>query len=231
MKGFGQFCPVAVASEILSARWTPIILRELLAGSDRFNDLHRGIPLISRPLLTRRLLDLERAGVISRERLARGRGHRYRLTRAGEECRAVIECLGAWGQRWTMRVERDNLDAGFLMWNMRRRIALDRLPAGRVVVRFKFSGIPATKRGYRMFWLLLQRGQADLCVEDPGFEVDLYVDADLATMAKIWLGDTTFDLARRAGAVQLSGPLEIRRAFPSWLMLSRFATVPRVRTV
>lgn len=230
MKGFGQFCPVAVACEVFSARWTPIILRELLAGSDRFNDLHRGIPLISRPLLARRLLDLEKAGVISRQPLSHGRGHRYRLTPAGEEFRAVIETLGAWGQRWTTRVERDNLDAGFLMWNMRRRIALQRLPARRVVVRFKFGGIPATKRGYRIFWLLLQRGQADLCVEDPGFDVDLYVDADLATMAKVWLGDLTFDMARRSGAVQLSGPAELRRAFPSWLMLSYFAAVPRVQT-
>ena len=230
MKGFGQFCPVAVACEVFSARWTPIILRELLAGSDRFNDLHRGIPLISRPLLARRLLDLEKAGVISKEPLPHGRGYRYRLTRAGEEFRAVIESLGAWGQRWTTRVERDNLDAGFLMWNMRRRIALDRLPAARVVARFKFSGIPATKRGYRMFWLLLQRGQADLCVTDPGFEVDLYIDADLAGLTKVWLGDITFDMASRSGAVRLNGPLALRRAFPTWLMLSHFAAVPRVET-
>ena len=229
MKGFGQFCPVAVACQIFAERWTPIILRELLAGSDRFNDLHRGIPLISRPLLTRRLVDLEKAGVILREPLARGRGYRYRLTRAGEEFRAVIEELGAWGQRWTTRVERDNLDAGFLMWNIRRRIALDRLPARRLVVRFKFSGMPAVRPGYKIFWLLLQRAQVDLCVEDPGFEVDLYVDADLASMTKVWLGDITFEMAKRCGAVQLTGPRELSRAFPSWLMLSHFATVPRVQ--
>lgn len=229
MKGFGQFCPVAVACQIFAERWTPIILRELLAGSDRFNDLHRGIPLISRPLLTRRLMDLEKAGVIVREPLARSRGYRYRLTPAGEEFRAVIEELGAWGQRWTTRVDRDNLDAGFLMWNIRRRIALDRLPARRVVVQFKFSGVAAARPGYRIFWLLLQRTQVELCVADPGFDVDLYVAADLASMAKVWLGDITFEMARRSGAVQLTGPLELRRAFPSWLMLSHFAAVPRVR--
>jgi len=230
MKGFGQFCPVAVACQIFAERWTPIILRELLAGSDRFNELHRGIPLISRPLLKRRLMDLEKAGVILREPLARGRGYSYRLTPAGQEFRAVIEELGAWGQRWTARVERDNLDAGFLMWNIRRRIALDRLPAKRVVVRFKFSGVPAARPGYRMFWLLLQRTQVDLCVEEPGFEVDLYVDADLASMVKVWLGDITFEMAKRSGALQLTGPLELRRAFPSWLMLSHFAAVPRVHS-
>ena len=230
MKGFGQFCPVAVACQIFAERWTPIIIRELLAGSDRFNDLHRGVPLISRPLLTRRLIDLEKAGVIVRERLARGRGYRYRLTRAGQEFRTVIEELGAWGQRWTTRVERDNLDTGFLMWNIRRRIALDRLPAKRVVVRFKFSGVPAARPGYRIFWLLLQPPQVDLCVEDPGFEVDLYVDADLASMVKVWLGDVTFEMAKHSGALQITGPLELRRAFPSWLMLSHFAKVPRVQT-
>jgi len=229
MKGFGQFCPVAVACHVFAERWTPIILRELLAGSERFNDLHRGIPLISRPLLASRLTSLEKSGVIRREPLARGRGYRYRLTPAGEEFRAVIEQLGAWGQRWTTRVERDNLDAGFLMWNMRRRIALERLPARKVVVRFKFSGVPATRPGYRIFWLVLQRTQVDLCVSDPGFEVDLYVDADLASMAKVWLGDVTFDEARRSGGVKLTGSLELRRAFPSWLRLSHFATVPRVQ--
>jgi DNA-binding HxlR family transcriptional regulator len=228
MKGFGQFCPVAVASEVFSARWTPIILRELLAGAERFNELHRGIPLISRPLLMRRLLDLEKAGVITREPLERGRGYRYRLTAAGQEFRPIIEGLGAWGQRWTARVERDNLDAGFLMWNIRRRIALEHLPQGRTVVRIQFSGIPAAKRGPRTFWLLLRREQADLCVEDPGFEVDLYVEADLAAMAKVWLGDMSFDVAARVGSVKLNGRSELRRAFPSWLMLSHFASVPRV---
>ncbi|HSN20895.1 MAG TPA: helix-turn-helix domain-containing protein, partial [Usitatibacter sp.] len=227
MKGFGQFCPVAVAAEVFSARWTPVILRELLAGTDRFNDLHRGIPLISRALLARRLLELERAGVVRREPLRGARGHRYALTPAGEEFRAVIESLGAWGQRWTVRVERRNLDAGFLMWNVRRRIALERLPRGRTVARFAFTGVPAARRGPKVFWLLLQPGQADLCVEDPGFEVDLYVEADLASFARVWLGDVALEAAIRSGEVRLAGPAELRRAFPSWLLLSRFAAVPR----
>ena len=226
MKGFGQFCPVAVASEVFAARWTPIVLRELLAGTERFNELHRGIPLISRALLARRLAELERAGVLVRQ--GSGRSVRYRLTPAGEDFRSVIHALGAWGQRWTARVERDNLDAGFLMWSMRRRIAVDRLPSRRVVVRFNFTGQQSPRRGPRVFWLVLQQEHVDLCVEDPGFEVDLYVDADLAAMAKIWLGDQAFEAAQRSGAVRLTGPAELRRAFPGWLMLSPFASVPRV---
>jgi len=225
--GFGQFCPVAVACEVFAERWTPIILRELFAGSQQFNEIHRGVPLISRPLLARRLRGLEAAGVIIREPLPAGRGHRYRLTEAGKEFHSVIEGLGAWGQRWTVRVDRRNLDPGFLVWNMRRRIALDRLPPDRVVVRIKFSGVAATYRGPRIFWLLLERSRADLCVEDPGFEVDLYVEADLAAMAKVWLGDVPFESVRRSGDVRLVGPRQLAKAFPSWLMLSHFAGVPK----
>src|ERR1700704_2554384 len=178
--GFGQFCPVAVACEVFAERWTPIILRELFAGSQLFNEIHRGIPLISRPLLARRLRELESAGVITMEALSTGRGHRYCLTESGKEFHSVIEALGVWGQRWTVRVDRKNLDPSLLMWNMRRRIALDSLPARRIVVRFKFDGLAATYRGARLFWLMLERPQVDLCIDDPGFEVDLYVEADLA---------------------------------------------------
>jgi DNA-binding HxlR family transcriptional regulator len=225
--GYGQFCPVAVACEVFAERWTPIILRELLAGSQHFNEIHRGIPLISRALLTRRLRDLETAGVIACEALPKGRGYCYRLTEAGREFAPVIQHLGEWGQRWTVRVERRNLDPGVLMWNVRRRVALDLLPPQRVVARFKFGGVPAQYRGFRTFWLLLEQAHVDLCVADPGFDVDLYVQADLAAMAKVWLGDVPFASALRSGDVQLIGNRDLAKAFPSWLKLSKFAAVPR----
>jgi DNA-binding HxlR family transcriptional regulator len=225
--GFGQFCPVAVACEVFAERWTPIILRELLAGAQQFNEIHRGMPLISRPLLASRLRRLETAGVVEREQAPGAKGHRYRLTAAGREFAPVIDQLGAWGQRWTVRVARNNLDAGLLMWNVRRRIARARLPDQRIVVHFAFSGVPAGYRGYRVFWLMLSREQVDLCVDDPGFDVDLCVEADLATLVKVWLGDVTLDAARQAKQVRLNGRKEWVRAFPSWLMLSRFASVPR----
>lgn len=228
--GFGQFCPVAVACEVFAERWTPIILRELFAGAEQFNEIHRGIPLISRPLLARRLRRLEAAGVITMETRSSGRGHRYRLTDAGREFHSIIEGLGAWGQRWTVRVDRRNLDPGFLAWNMRRRIALDRLPPHRVIVRLKFSGAAATYRGPRIFWLLLERPQAQLCVEDPGLEVDLYLEADLAAMAKVWLGDVPFESVLRSNEVRLVGRRELVKMFPTWLMLSHFAAVPRAES-
>lgn len=225
--GFGQICPVAMACEVFAQRWTPIILREIFAGSESFNDIHRGLPLISRALLARRLRDLEAHGVIAKEHVGEGRRFHYRLTDAGREFGSVIESLGAWGQRWTARVAYDNLDPSFLMWNMRRRIALDRLPQRRVVVNFKYGGVPVRYRGPRLFWLLLEHAQADLCLKDPGFDVDLYVEADLTAAAKVWLGDISFDSALRSGKLRLAGSRELTRAFPSWLMLSRFAAVPR----
>lgn len=225
--GFGQICPVAVACEVFAQRWTPIILREMFAGAQHFNEIHRGIPIISRALLAQRLRSLEAHGVIAREPLPQGRGYCYRLTEAGREFHPVIEGLGAWGQRWTVRIERDNLDPGFLMWNVRRRIALDLLPPGRIVVHFKYGGVPVRHRGPRLFWLIFENMQADLCIKDPGFEVDLWVEADLAAMARVWLGDITFGHALRSGGVQLTGSRKLAQAFPTWLMLSHFAAVPR----
>jgi DNA-binding HxlR family transcriptional regulator len=229
-EGFGQICPVAMASEVFAHRWTPLILRELLSGSRRFNEIQRGLPLISRALLARRLRALESAGVVQALPLPGEHAREYRLTEAGQEFGAVVQSLGAWGQRWTVRVQRRNLDPGFLMWNVRRRIALDRVPAGRTVVCFEFSGVPAA-RGPRVFWLLLERAKAaELCVRDPGFDVDLYVQADVAAFSSVWLGDRTYGQALACGALRLSGPRNLARVFPSWLMLSRFADVPRPHT-
>ena len=228
--GFGQFCPIAIASEIFAERWTPMILRELVAGSQHFNDIHRGVPSMSRGLLARRLRELEEAGVISSEPLSGRRGRRYRLTPAGEEFAPILDKLAHWGQRWTVRVRRDNLDAGFLMWNVRRRIALDRLPDRRVVACFRFTGAPRGARGPRVFWLLLERSGAELCVADPGFEVDVQVEADLATLASVWLGDLPFEAAIASKALRLLGPRSLTAAFPAWLMLSRYASVPRPET-
>src|SRR6476659_6377336 len=131
MASFGQFCPVAAACEVFAERWTPIIVRELIMGSHRFNEIHRCIPLISRPLLVRRLRDLEAAGVVRSTVPQKCKQREYHLTESGREFRAAIDALGSWGQRWTVRVQRDNLDSGLLMWNIRRRVALDRLPERR----------------------------------------------------------------------------------------------------
>src|SRR5438094_173075 len=202
MKGYGQFCPVAVAAEIFAERWTPLILRELFAGSRRFSEIRSGMPLISRTLLSQRLRELEDVGVIVSTPLARGRGREYRLTPAGEEFREVVERLGAWGQRHApQQFAPQNLDPALLMWAMHRRIDVSRLPKPRVVVRFELRGVPARCIQMRVCWLVLERSGADVCVRDPGFEVEL-VDA-LIRRVEDFDGQTrafitpTFELARR----------------------------------
>jgi DNA-binding HxlR family transcriptional regulator len=227
MKGYGQFCPLAVACEVFAQRWTPLILREIFAGASHFNDIHRGLPLISRTLLAERLRELENAGVLGCVATKGSRNREYQLTPAGREFKSVIEGLGAWGQRWTLRVTPGNLDAGFLMWNVRRRIAIERLPQRRIVVHFKFRGATKRSRMGTTFWLILDRPKVELCLNDPGAEIDLEVDADLASFAHAWLGDVDFRSVVADGSVKVSGPAALVRAFPSWFLFSHFAQVPR----
>ncbi len=217
---------MAKACEVVAERWTPLVLRELFCGSYRFNDLHRGVPLMSRSLLTQRLRALEDAGVIARRRGAQGTWE-YTLTDAGEELRPVVEQLGAWGQRWARRrVAPEDLDAGLLMWDVRRRLRTDRLPSRRVVVRFEFRSVPRGQATRRVWWLVVDRGEADVCVTDPGYEEDLRVDAELGAFTLVWTGRLGFGQALRTGQIRLEGPRDLVRGFPGWLALSLFATIP-----
>jgi DNA-binding HxlR family transcriptional regulator len=228
MKGYGQFCPIAVACETFAERWTPLILRELLGGARRFSEIRQCIPLIPRSMLARRLGELEDAGVIQTRPVARGRGREYVPTRAAEELREVLERLGEWGQRWgTGQFDPENLDLPLLMWNVRRRIDLGRLPPRRVVVRFDFRAFPPRCRGFRTCWLILEQKGTDLCLKDPGFDVDLVVAADVAAIARVWTGAITFAQAVRSGGLEVEGSRDLVRAFPTWLLLSHFAHVER----
>ena len=227
MKGYGQFCPVAVASEVFAQRWTPLIIRELCSGRSHFNEIHRGLPLISRTLLAERLRWLEDAGVVASTIATAGRVREYRLTEAGAEFKAAIDALGAWGQRWAVRVDTQNLDADFLMWQVYHRLDRERLPQQRVVVLFSFSGVPRKRRGPHDYWLMVERPDVELCLTDPGHEVDLCVEADLRAFAHVWLGDAPIAAALRERAIKLSGPRKLVQAFPHWLLLSRFAGVAR----
>jgi DNA-binding HxlR family transcriptional regulator len=228
MKGYGQFCPVAKAAEIFAERWTPLVLRELVCGSHRFSHLHRGVPLMSRTLLAQRLAQLEDAGIVRSAARTKGRGREYFLTPAGEELRPVIERLGEWGQRWARKeVRAEDLDAGLLMWDIRRRMNTDRLPERRVVVRFDFRTLPRTVRRPPTYWLILEQPDVDLCLKDPGFEIDLAVDADLVALTKAWMGDVRLADTMRSGLVRVEGPTALVRAFPGWLALSGFAGIER----
>ena len=225
MEGYGQFCPVAKAAEIVAERWTPLVLRELICGSHRFNDLQRGVPLMSPSMLTQRLRTLQRAGVIERRPAQRGRGWEYHLTEAGEELRPIVEQFGVWGQRWARRkVEEGDLDAPLLMWDIRRCVRPDGLPDRRVVVAFTF---PDVSSAHRHWWLVFHQGDVDLCLTDPGFDIDVHVNTGLRTMTQVWLGDITVSDAMRSGAMTLNGRTALVRGFPRWIGLSSFATVQR----
>lgn len=220
---YGQYCPVAKATEIVADRWTPLIVRELLEGMHHFNDLYRGLPGISRSLLAQRLRRLARVGVIERRTVARG-GHEYHLTFAGLELKRTIDDLGEWGARWAFSDPRaDELDPVLLLWWIRRRINSELLPQRRIVIQFDFKG------GRRQtLWLVLEPSDASVCLQHPGFDVDLFVTADLAAFYRVWLGRTSFADALASELVQIEGPTTLARAFPRWLKLSPFAD--RVRT-
>jgi DNA-binding HxlR family transcriptional regulator len=227
MDSYRQFCPVAKAAELLTRKWTPLVVRELLQGSHRYNDLKRGLPAISPTLLSRRLTELEQAGVVRRVRPEEGDYWEYRLTEAGEELRPVIEGLGKWGKRWSRaELSEDDLDAGLLMWDLHRRLPEDRLPDERAVVRFRFRDAPEEERD---FWLVLDEGDVDLCIDDRGLDVDLRVVTDVRTLTSVWLGDAPLSRAVKRRKIRLRGPEELRRAFPGWLGLSLFADVERQR--
>ncbi len=222
--GYGQFCPLAKASEVFAERWTPLILREILLGSTRFSDIHRGVPLMSRSLLSKRLRELTRAGIV--ERVDSGNGYdEYVLTTAGEELRPIVLQLGVWGKQWTRaEFEAADLDVGLLMWDMRRRVDQRRLPGHRVVVQFQYRDAPTQ---YRRWWLVLTRDDIDLCMEDPGLQPDLTVQTDVGTMTSIWMGDLSFGTALQCRDLKIEGPAELRSRFPTWLQLSAFAEIDR----
>lgn len=222
MPGYGQFCPVAKAAEVLDQRWTLLVVRELVAGSRHFNDLHRGVPRMSRTLLSKRLKRLVAAGVIARDE--DDHGPCYELTPAGEELLPVIEAIGAWGVRWMDELTDEDFDPAFLLWDVQRGVHADALPDGQTVVALRF---PDLDPEVREWWLVLTRDEVDVCDHDPGFGVDVTLDAPIRQFVRVWRGDLGWSEALRGGAVRLEGPERLRRALPTWFALSHFSDVPR----
>jgi DNA-binding HxlR family transcriptional regulator len=205
MLRYGQFCPVAKTAEIFADRWTPLIVRELCFRPCTFGDLLFAMPLISRTMLAQRLREMADAEVISVEPKSLGRGHLYRLTPAGEDFRPIIESMSAWGQRWNQTVAPEELNPTLLMFGMRRQIDLAELPAGRTVIRFEFRGIPKAKARERYWWLVIHRPEPEVCLKNPGFEVDAVVSADLTAFTRVALGYLGLREALARGLVGFSG--------------------------
>jgi len=217
MMRYGQFCPIAKAAEIVAERWTPLVIHELLAGSTRFNDIRRGVPLMSPTLLSTRLKELQRAGIVQR-RAGGNRGHEWHLTEAGLALGPLIRQLGEWGLQYAHDpLEEGDLDVTVLTWNMRRRVDPTVFPERRITVYFEFTDVPKNKT---QWWVVNDRESVDLCPKDPGFPVDLYVTTDIRTMIDIWLGKRTWGAAVGSGRVEVVGPRELRDRIKSWLLLS-----------
>jgi DNA-binding HxlR family transcriptional regulator len=223
MHRYGQYCPVARAAEILTDRWTVLIVRELLADINHFNELERSLPHMSRALLAERLRRLERTGVLARRAASRGKQTEYRLTPAGRELQRLIDNLGDWGARWAFGDPRPNeLDPIVLLWWMRRRVALDSIPRRRVVIEFNFRGGPKQK-----YWLLIEPSDVSVCLKHPGFESDVIVIADIMAFYRVWLGHSTLSDALRRKQVHLDGTPAHLRAFPQWFTWSPMADTVR----
>jgi DNA-binding HxlR family transcriptional regulator len=215
MKSYGEYCPIAMGAEAIGDRWTPLVLRELICGSERFSDIHRGVPRMSRTLLAQRLRQMERIGVV-----ARGEDGGYRLTPAGRDLEQVVWGIGDWATQWLFGdPAQGHYDGAHLMWRVRQRLVQEALPERRTVVQFDFR---RAERGRRI-WLLLDPQGSTVCERDEGFDVDMWVDADFGEFMRVWAGRSTWADAMAAGALDLHGPDRLVRAFPRWFELSPFA--------
>jgi DNA-binding HxlR family transcriptional regulator len=215
--GYGQFCPIARASEIFAERWTPLILRELRSEHHHFNEILKGLHRISPSVLGQRLRSLEQVGVIETWPNPTGRGSTYHLTDAGKQLAELVVGLGVWGQQW-LDVRPEHCDPDALMWKFFQHLEPSRLPAKRRVVRFEFSAVR------RRYWLVLQRDDPDLCYRDPGFGEDLVVRANLEAMVRVYLGQLSVADAIRCGQVQTEGSRELASSIGEWLPCSTFAS-------
>ena len=222
MRGYAQYCPIAKGSEILGDRWTLLIVREMLGGASGFNELQRGLPGISRSVLADRLRSLERAEIVERRTGPKGRTLDYRLTLAGRDLEAVVQAIGEWGVTWAFTDPRpEELDPDLLIVWMARHVDREQLPPNRTVVQFDFRD-PAKR-----YWMVLEPSEVSVCLQHPGFDVDLAVTVDTATLYRVYLGRAELAAALRSGKLALSGPKELQAGFGRWFAWSAFAPASR----
>ena len=224
MRSYGQFCPIAKAAELFCERWTPLIIRNLGAGAERFTDIHRGVPLMSATLLSQRLKQLEAEGLVTRTRGEGGRYWLYRLTEAGAEFLPLVGALGAWGRRWTRReLAEGEIDLGLLIWGLEFSVDAGAFGSRRTVIELTFPDQPRHKR---RFWFVNAGGAVELCLHDPGHEVDIWLSAPLPEMIRLYRGDLTLAAALREERLEAHGPRNLLGQLGGWLNPGPLAAIP-----
>ncbi len=221
---YGQYCPLALAAELLCRRWTILVISRLLDGCRTFNEIHQGIPKISPSLLSTRLTELEHAGIVKRRKIRNENRYHYEPTEAARDLAELIDQMAVWGQHWSRDMNMDDLDPAFLAWSMSLRMNTDAMPPGRTVVEFEFSGTPTE---FRRFWLVNTDGNVDMCLKDPGYETNLHVRSDIQRFIEAWRGFRDLRQEIRAGNIRLAGPRQLKSSFPDWLLLSALAPYRR----
>ena len=222
---YGQFCPIAKAAEVLCERWTLLIIREMLLGSTRYNEFQRAISKISPTLLSKRLTDLEKANLIVKQKVQGGRSYEYHLTQAGKELEPIVTSLGVWGMEWARdQMGLDDQDVELLMWDIRRCLAVDRMPSDHAVLKFHFPNLEQ----YRDWWIVIDENNRDLCTEDPQKDVDLFFTSDAQVLIDVWMGDRVLTEAVSSGDLKIIGDTGYRRSVKDWFSLSLLADHGRV---
>lgn len=220
---YGQFCPIAKATEIIGEKWTLLIIRELLMGGSRFNELQRGLSLISPTILSRRLDSLAEHGLVVKKKIPGQRGHEYFPTESCQALLPVIRSLGDWGMVWARsNLTEKDYDVELLMLYLKRSIKPEKLPGRETVIRFNFTDIEQ----YPEWWLVSRGDEIDLCVKDPGKDIDVYFTTSVKTMADIWMGDNSYRRAIREGTLKVVGDKALTHNITDWMKNSIFTDLP-----
>ncbi|TDR14636.1 winged helix-turn-helix transcriptional regulator [Marinicella litoralis] len=225
---YGQFCPVAKTAEILGEKWTILIIRELLMGATRFNQIQRGLNLISPTLLSSRLDKLEDLGLVIKKKSPALKGHEYFSTKSCRDLLPIIKMMGEWGMLWTFsNVTNKDYDMELLMLYLERSVATDHLPDGETTIKFKFVDLQQNAN----WWIVVQDGKKDLCIKDPGKEVDVYITTDVKTMIDVWMGEASYRAAEKNGEMKIIGHKLLTQKINSWLKDSVFKGLPTASNI
>lgn len=223
---YGQYCPLALASETLGERWTILIIFALCGGPSRFNRLQRALPRISASTLSQRLRSLEESQIISKKKCGDGGGFEYQLSDAGEDLVPIVKEMGLWGQRWARDLEVEDLDPRHLVWSVHLRLNLDAMPSGRTIIQFEFTDVRQIDRFY---WIVVNKRKVDVCLKHPGHEPDVCVASELQRFIDAWRGFRSLEREVETGRIKVAGSREMRSSFTSWMLLSTAAGVVRQR--